>query len=154
MSIQDVMCDLAVVGAGAAGLAASVFAAETVDKGDRQMRIVLLDGAKAIGAKILISGGSRCNVTHAAVTPADYFGNRRIIKNVLAAFSVDQTVKWFSSLGVELKREDTGKLFPVTDDARTVLRALVERCRELGVEIQSNRRVNDIECVTGRGHEF
>jgi len=148
------MYDLAVVGAGAAGLAASVFAAETVDKGDRQMRIVLLDGAKTLGAKILISGGSRCNVTHESVTPADYFGDRRIIKNVLAAFSVDQTVKWFSSLGVELKREDTGKLFPVTDDARTVLRALVERCRELGVEIQSNRRVNDIECVTGRGHEF
>ncbi len=148
------MYDLAVVGAGAAGLAASVFAAETVEKGEHKMKIVLLDGAKTIGAKILISGGGRCNVTHEAVTPTDYFGNRRIINNVLAAFSVDRTIRWFSSLGVELKREDTGKLFPVTDDARTVLRALVERCCELGVEIQSNRRVNAIECVTGHGHEF
>jgi predicted flavoprotein YhiN len=98
MSIRDVIYDLAVVGAGAAGLAASVFAAETVEKGQHKMRIVLLDGAKTIGAKILISGGGRCNVTHEAVTPADYFGNRRIIKNVLAAFSVDQAISWFSSL--------------------------------------------------------
>ena len=76
----------------------------------RAQRIVLLDGTKTIGAKILISGGGRCNVTHEAVTPTDFFGNRRIIKNVLAAFSVEQTVKWFASLGVELKREETGKL--------------------------------------------
>jgi predicted Rossmann fold flavoprotein len=135
------MHDVAVIGAGAAGLAASIFAAEAAAKGDRPQRIVLLDGVKTIGAKILVSGGGRCNVTHEVVTPTDYFGNRRIIKNVLAAFSVEQTVKWFASLGVELKREKTGKLFPVTDKARTVLFALVERCRELGVEIQTNHRV-------------
>src|SRR4029077_14965856 len=84
----------------------------------------------------------------------DYFGNRRIIKNVLAAFSLDQTVKWFASLGVELKCEDTGKLFPLTDKARTVLHGLVERCRELGVEIQLNHRVDDIGRAPGYGHGF
>ncbi|MFI5223444.1 MAG: FAD-dependent oxidoreductase, partial [Nitrospirales bacterium] len=148
------MHDIAVIGAGAAGLAASIFAAEVAVKSDRQRKIVLLDGVKIIGAKILVSGGGRCNVTHEVVTPADYFGNRRIIKNVLAAFSVDQTVKWFASLGVELKREATGKLFPVTDKARTVLHALVERCRELGVEIRSNHRVDDIERTADHGHGF
>jgi len=148
------MHDVAVIGAGAAGLAASIFAAEAAAKGDRRQRIVLLDGAITIGAKILVSGGARCNVTHEVVTPTDYFGNRRIIKNVLAAFSVEQTVKWFASLGVELKREETGKLFPVTDKARTVLHALVERCRELGVEIQTNHRVGNIERVTDHGHGF
>ena len=56
-------------------------------------------------------------MTHEAATPTDYFGNRRIIKNVLAAFSVEQTVKWFASLGVELKRRQTGEFFPVTDKA-------------------------------------
>jgi len=148
------MHDIAVVGAGAAGLAASIFAAEAAAKGDVQRRIVLLDGVNTIGAKILVSGGGRCNVTHEVVTPSDYFGNRRIIKNVLAAFSVDQTVKWFASLGVELKHEDTGKLFPVTDKARTVLGALVERCHQLRVEIQSNHRVGDIERATDHSHGF
>ena len=154
MSIHDNMHNVVVIGAGAAGLAASIFAAETAAQHDRQRKIVLLEGAKTIGAKILISGGGRCNVTHEVVSPTDYCGNRRMIKNVLAAFSVDQTVKWFASLGVELKREDTGKLFPVTDKARTVLHALVKRCHTLGVETLLNHRVDDIERSTDYGHGF
>ncbi len=154
MSIHNDRYDIAVIGAGAAGLAASIFSAEAATKGDRSQRIVLLDGAKTIGAKILVSGGGRCNVTHEVVTPTDFFGNRHIIKNVLAAFSVEQAVKWFASLGVELKREETGKLFPVTDKSRTVLLALIERCRELGVEIQPNHHVDNIKPVTDHSHGF
>jgi predicted Rossmann fold flavoprotein len=149
MSIQHDRYDIAVIGAGAAGLAASIFAAEAAMKGDRLQRIVLLDGAKTIGAKILVSGGGRCNVTHEVVTPTDFFGNRHIIKNVLAAFSVEQTVKWFASLGVELKCEETGKLFPVTDKARTILTALIDRCCEQGVMIHSDHRVTSIDCLPG-----
>ena len=143
------MHDVAVVGAGAAGLAASIFVAEAGAKGDHEQRIVLLDGAKTIGAKILVSGGGRCNVTHDVVTAIDFFGNRRIIKNVLAAFPVEQTVTWLASLGVALKREETGKLFPVTDKARTVLHALVDRCHALGVVIYPDHRVTDIVPLTG-----
>jgi predicted Rossmann fold flavoprotein len=151
MSIYDDMHDVAVIGAGAAGLAASIFSAEAAAKGDRPQRIVLLDGAKTIGAKILVSGGGRCNVTHEVVAPTDFFGNRHIIKNVLAAFSVEQTVKWFASLGVELKREETGKLFPVTDKARTILTTLVNRCHELGVTIRPDHRVTGIETSAESG---
>ncbi|HEX7765460.1 MAG TPA: NAD(P)/FAD-dependent oxidoreductase, partial [Nitrospira sp.] len=128
---------------GAAGLAAAIFAGEAgVPSGSRS--IVILDGAKTIGAKILVSGGGRCNVTHEVVAPTDFFGNRRIIKNVLAAFSVEATIEWFASMGVELKQEETGKLFPVTDRSRTVLNALVERCRKLGVTILPDHRVTQI----------
>jgi predicted Rossmann fold flavoprotein len=112
---------------------------------------VLLDGVKTIGAKILVSGGGRCNVTHEVVIPIDFFGNRRIIKNVLAAFSVKQTIAWFASLGVTLKREETGKLFPVTNKARTILHALVDRCHELGVSIRPDHRVIDIESSAEAG---
>src|SRR6476469_616566 len=125
--------DLVIVGGGAAGLAAAIASGER--KGSR--RIVLLDGAKSLGAKILVSGGGRCNVTHDTVTAGDFFGNRRIIKNVLAAWTVQQTIEWFAGMGVELKREATGKLFPTTDKARTVLSALLDRCQALKVEIQS-----------------
>jgi predicted Rossmann fold flavoprotein len=135
--------DLAIVGAGAAGLATAIFSAEQPSESIR--RIVLLEGEKSIGAKILVSGGGRCNVPHAEVTARDFFGNRRIIKNVLAAFPVQQTVEWLNSLGVEVKREPTGKLFPVTDKARTVLDALVNRCRKLGVDILVDHRVTAIE---------
>jgi len=141
--VSDSQTDICVIGAGAAGLAAAIFAGEVASS--RPQTIVLLDGAKTLGAKILVSGGGRCNVTHEIVTPQDYFGNRRIIKNVLAALSVKDTVSWFESMGVNLKREDNGKLFPVTDKSRTVLNALVDRCRRLGVTIRPDHRARDIE---------
>jgi predicted Rossmann fold flavoprotein len=132
--------DLCIVGAGAAGLAAAVFAAEQ----NPSLAIELLDGAKTIGAKILVSGGGRCNVTHDVLSLDDFFGTRHLVRNVLAAFPVQETVQWFASLGVELKREETGKLFPVTDKARTVLDALIARCRQLGVVLRPHHRVSAI----------
>ncbi len=145
--------DLVIIGAGAAGLAAAIFAGEAVTP-SRSRSIVVLDGAQTIGAKILVSGGGRCNVTHDVVAASDYFGNRRIIKNILAAFSAEDTIAWFASMGVDLKREETGKLFPVTDKARTVLNALVERCRELGVTISPDHRVAAIDRLPDSGAGF
>mgnify|MGYP001599432981 FL=1 len=136
--------DIAIIGGGAAGLAAAIFAGEAVGPSGARS-IVILDGAKTIGAKLLVSGGGRCNLTHEVVAPADFFGNRRIIKNVLAAFSAEDTITWFTSMGVELKREETGKLFPVTDKSRTILNALRTRCGELGVIVHADHRVTGIE---------
>ena len=143
-------CEIAVVGGGAAGLTAAIAAGERNADGIAR-NIVLLDGAKTIGAKILVSGGGRCNVTHDTVTPTDYFGNRRIIKNVLAARSVEDTVQWFASMGVTLKREDTGKLFPITDTAKTVLTALLTQCRNLGIAIRTSHRVTRVEKAADTG---
>ena len=139
MERTDGTADVAIVGAGAAGLAAAIFAAETAPRA----RIVLLEGAKKIGAKILVSGGGRCNVTHHAVAAADFNGTQPVVRNVLAAFDVAATVAWFESLGVALKREETGKLFPVSDEAATVVAALVDRCRALGVTVLTDR-VTDV----------
>ncbi len=75
------MCDVAVVAAGVDGFAVTIAAAEQV-KTAGTLRIVLLVGAKMIGAKILVSDDSRCNITHEVVTPTDFFGNRHMIMNV------------------------------------------------------------------------
>jgi len=131
--------DVAVVGAGAAGLMAAIFAAR------EGARVVALDGAKRLGAKILISGGGRCNVTHDVVHPADFNGSRNAIAKVLRTFDVPATIDFFRDLGVVLKREETGKLFPVTDRAATVLDALVGAARDVGVEIRTGFRVESIE---------
>jgi predicted Rossmann fold flavoprotein len=131
--------DIAVVGAGAAGLTAAIFARRAAPSA----RIVALDGAPKIGAKILISGGGRCNVTHDVVTPDDFNGNRNAVARVLRTFTVDETVTWFGEMGVTLKREETGKLFPTTDRARTVVDALLRACD--GVEIRTNARVTSID---------
>ncbi len=142
--MTDHPATIVIVGAGAAGLTGAITAAQTLSQEKVDGRVLLLDGAKQIGAKILVSGGGRCNVTHDVVTPKDFFGNRNIIRNVLAAFPVERTVAWFASLGVELKHEPTGKLFPVTDKARTVLQALIDSARRAGVTICPDHRVDAI----------
>ena len=146
------MAEIAVIGAGAAGLAASIAAAESL-KDNAVARIVVFDGAKTLGAKILVSGGGRCNVTHDLVTESDFFGNQPIIRNVLAAFQVRHTIEWFASMGVELKREVTGKLFPVTDKARTIVQALMDRALRSGVELCPDHRVTEAS-ATDAGFEI
>lgn len=136
-------CDIAIVGGGAAGLAAAIFAGQTLRDTGSDASVVMLDGAKSLGAKILVAGGGRCNVTHDRVSPDDYNGPRNVVRNVLRSFPVAATVDWFGSMGVELKREETGKLFPVTDSARPVLEALLNRCRALGVHIRTDHRVKE-----------
>jgi predicted Rossmann fold flavoprotein len=132
--------DAAVVGAGAAGLMAGVFAAR------RGARVVILDGARTLGAKILVAGGGRCNVTHHRVDETAFAGSSpAAIRKVLRRFDVPATVDFFARLGVPLKREETGKLFPTTDRARTVLDALLRAAREAGAEIRHPWRVVKVE---------
>ena len=131
---------LAVVGAGAAGLTAALRAAEA------GAEVTLLNAHPRIGLKILMSGGTRCNVTHEVVDERDYHGGSRpFVARVLRAFPADRTREWFESLGVRLKREPTGKLFPVTDDAHTVLDALLGAVSRAGVAVESGERVVRIE---------
>jgi predicted Rossmann fold flavoprotein len=137
--------DIAVVGAGAAGLAAAIFAAQA----QPGLKIVLLDGARRVGAKILVSGGGRCNVTHARVTTGDFHAPHRAVERVLQRFDEQATVSWFESLGVVLKQEPTGKLFPVSDSSRTVLEALLARCEALGLSVLTEHRVSDIRPKEG-----
>jgi predicted Rossmann fold flavoprotein len=135
--------DLVIVGAGAAGLAAAIFAAETA--AGRDLRILMIEGAAKPGAKILVSGGGRCNVTNENVTPVDFCGgSRAIIRNVLAQFNDQKVREWFGSIGVPLKLEPTGKYFPVSDEAKSVLAALLARVDELGIRMWAGTRVTEI----------
>ncbi len=131
--------EVAVVGAGAAGLMAAIFAARG------GVSTLVLDGASRLGAKILISGGGRCNVTHERVSATDFNGaNPNLVAKVLRSFGVPDTVAFFRELGVELKREETGKLFPITNRAATVLDALVGETRRAGAELRGSARVHSL----------
>jgi predicted flavoprotein YhiN len=134
---------IAVIGAGAAGITAAIRAAET-----GTAPVVLLNAHPKIGLKILMSGGTRCNVTHREVTATDYHGgSRNVIARILRAFTPEQTREWFELMGVALKLEETGKYFPETDDAETVLDALLAECARAGVEVRSGARVVRLERV-------
>lgn len=136
--------EVVIVGAGAAGLMCAITAARSALA--QSPRILVLDGAATLGAKILVSGGGRCNVTHDHVDDREYSGgSRNTIRKVLQQYGAPQTVAFFRELGVELKREKTGKLFPVTDRARTVLDALLTEARKLKVELIHPWRVAAVE---------
>lgn len=137
--------DIAVVGAGAAGLFTAVWAGRTAQAAGTPLRVVALDSATRLGAKILVAGGGRCNVTHHAVTERDYAGSTPAsIRKVLQRFPVERTRAFFAELGVELKQEETGKLFPTTDQARTVLDALLGAAQHASAQLRHPARVEGI----------
>ena len=134
-----------VIGAGAAGITAAIRAAES------GAQVTLLNAHPKVGLKILMSGGTRCNVTHATVTERDYFGgSRNVVARILRSFTPARTLEWFQEeLGVPLKLEDTGKYFPVSDDAQTVLDALLAAAEGAGVTLRAGARVVRLECTGG-----
>lgn len=135
------VADLSVIGAGAAGLATAIFAA----RANSSSRIVCVDGARRIGAKILVSGGSRCNVTNREVSERDFWGgSSRVVRNVLRAFPPHRAVAFFAELGVTLHEEEDGKLFPDSNSSRTVLDALLNEAERLGVSLVTGDRVVDV----------
>ena len=133
--------DVAVVGGGAAGLATAIFAARR----DPDLKIAVLDGARKLGAKILISGGGRCNVTNQVVNPDDFCGgSRHVMRRVLAAFGSRDTIAFFKGIGVPLHVEPSGKMFPDSHRARTVLDALLQESERLGVYLLTRHRVTQV----------
>ena len=141
----DRMADIVIVGAGAAGLFAAAWAGRTARAAGVPLSISAVDGARKLGAKILVAGGGRCNVTHWRVTEADFAGSTPpAIRKVLGRFTADDALAFFSAAGVPLKREETGKLFPVSDSAKTVLAALVREATHAGATLEHPSRVVEI----------
>src|SRR5438067_2951731 len=130
--MEESAWDVVVVGAGAAGLLAASQAAE------QGRRTLLLEKNHKAGVKILMSGGTRCNITHATdnrgIVEA-YGPPGRFLHSALAAFSVEDTVALFEAEGVATKVEETGKVFPVSDRAADVLEALLRRLRRSGATL-------------------
>src|SRR3954465_10353735 len=118
--MPDSLWDVIVIGAGAAGLMAALRAAED------GARVLVLEKNRKPGVKILMSGGTRCNLTHATDNRGivEAFGPPgRFLHSALAAFSVQDTLDFFTSEGVATKVEETGKVFPVSNRAVDVLDA-------------------------------
>jgi predicted Rossmann fold flavoprotein len=120
-----------VVGAGAAGFLAAISAAR------HGARVLLLDRRRKVGAKILISGGTRCNVTNAEVRESDFnTPSPPFVRNVLREFPPDRARAFFEDCGVALKLEPTGKYFPTSDSARDVLAGLLRAAEAAGVDLR------------------
>lgn len=133
--------DIIVIGGGSAGLMASVAASED------GARVLLVDKGNKLGRKLGISGGGRCNVTNAKEIDEliKYIpGNGRFLYSALANFSNRDIMSFFENMGIQLKEEDNGRMFPVSDKAKTVVDALVNKVRSQGVDIRTNSPVDEV----------
>ncbi len=138
--------DIAIIGAGAAGLMTAIWAGRTTQAKHAPLKIILFDTRQKIGAKILMSGGTRCNVTNKEVKPSDFQGGpNHFAKHIFEAFTPQETINFFKEIGVELVLESTGKYFPVTHSAQTVLDALMKEVERVGVTLKKEVRIMEIK---------
>jgi len=139
--------DVLVIGGGPAGLMAAAAAAE------HGASVTLIEKGDKLGRKLAISGGGRCNVTNNK-EPADLIrhipGNGRFLHSAMAQFDNRDIMAWFENLGVRLKEEDDGRMFPVSDSARTVVEALSNRLKSLGVRVLLGEPVERVLYAGGR----
>ncbi|MGG0240870.1 NAD(P)/FAD-dependent oxidoreductase [Bacillus rhizoplanae] len=139
--------DVIVIGGGPSGLMAAIGAAE------EGARVLLLDKGDKLGRKLAISGGGRCNVTNRL--PLDEIvkhipGNGRFLYSAFSIFNNEDIIQFFENLGVKLKEEDHGRMFPVSNKAQSVVDALLTRLKELRVTIRTNLPVKTVEYENGQ----
>jgi predicted flavoprotein YhiN len=136
-----------IVGGGAAGFFAAIACAEA----DPTAKVTLLEATANPLAKVRVSGGGRCNVTHACFEPRElvkrYPRGGRELLGAFHRWQPRDTVEWFAARGVELKTESDGRMFPVTDDSATIADCLLGAARDAGVEV---RTTCGVRAVIGR----
>lgn len=136
--------DISIVGGGAAGFFAAIAAAESNPKA----QVCIYERGKRVLEKVSISGGGRCNVTHACFDPRSlvqfYPRGSKELLGPFIRFGPSDTISWFEKRGVILKTEADGRMFPITDDSATIVNCLMNAARELGVQVFTGKRIEEI----------
>lgn len=136
--------EVVVIGGGAAGFFGAIHAAQSP-----HTRVTLLEAGRQPLAKVRISGGGRCNVTHHCFEPSQLVQNYprggKALRGAFSRFQPLDVVRWFNAEGVKLKTEADGRMFPVTDDSETIVEALMFAAKKAGVFLRNNVLVQKIE---------
>ncbi|RKS55142.1 hypothetical protein BC962_0100 [Gillisia mitskevichiae] len=136
--------DIIIIGGGAAGFFTAINAAEL----DPNAKILILERGKEVLTKVRISGGGRCNVTHAEFTPSElikkYPRGEKELRGPFHSFMTGDTIAWFEERGIELKIEEDGRMFPVSDSSETIINCFLSETQRLGIKILKNHSVQNI----------
>ncbi len=140
-----------VAGGGAAGMLAAIVCAE----GSPGAKIAVLEKTSQFLSKVRISGGGRCNVTHACFDARElsrfYPRGGAALRGPFESFQPRDTIAWFEARGVRLKTEPDGRMFPVTNSSQTIIDCLLRAARSAGVELLANRGLERVERASGAG---
>lgn len=141
---------LIVIGGGAAGFFCAVNAARL----NPALKIILLEKTGKLLSKVKVSGGGRCNVTHACFDIAEmskkYPRGGIFVKKAFHQFFTTDTIKWFEERGVQLKTEGDGRMFPITDSSKTIIDCLMREVSKYGVEIMMSMEVSNLKSEKGK----
>lgn len=146
--------DIVIAGGGPAGFFAAIRCAEL----NPRLRVLILEKARQTLGKVLISGGGRCNVTHACFDPARlvtyYPRGAAELRGAFSRFQAADTVNWFEERGVKLKTESDGRMFPVTDSSETIASCLRESAKQVGVTVWTGTSLRGVEKTPGNGFKI
>lgn len=145
--VSKYMYDVIVIGGGPSGLMAAIAAGESGAK------VLLIDKGEKLGRKLAISGGGRCNVTNRL--PIDDIikhipGNGRFLYSAFSLFNNEDIITFFNKLGIDLKEEDHGRMFPISDKSQSVIDALLRKLSELHIKVLMNRPVQTVHYQDGQ----
>ena len=136
---------VAIIGGGAAGF----FTAINIAMINPDIKIIIYEASNHLLAKVLVSGGGRCNVTNAIYDPKELIKNYPrgydFLEPVFNQFNSKDTQNWFNAYGVKLKTEDDGRIFPVSNSSQTIYNCLTHQCKILGISIRLKSRLKQIE---------
>jgi len=136
--------DILIVGGGAAGF----FTAINIVEKNRKLKVAILERGSEVLSKVRISGGGRCNVTHACFEPNElvkfYPRGEKELRGPFHQFCSGDTVEWFSNHGVELKIEDDGRMFPVSNSSQTIIDCFLAATQKLGITVLTGQSVQSI----------
>lgn len=136
--------DLIVIGGGAAGFFGAIQAAEM----NPNLRIIILEKTTKLLSKVRVSGGGRCNVTHHCFVPTElsrhYPRGQKLLKSLFRKFQASDVVAWFEERGVQLKTEDDGRMFPVTDSSQTIIDCFLRMTEQFNIRIETSTPVKQI----------
>lgn len=139
------MKTLVVIGGGAAGFFCAINAARL----HADLRVIIIEKSSKLLTKVKVSGGGRCNVTHACDSNSElishYPRGASFLKKAFPHFSVKDTITWFEERDVKLKVERDGRMFPITDNSETILRCLLDEAARYRVEIMLNSELENLE---------
>ena len=140
---------LIVIGGGAAGFFCAVNAARL----NPSLQVVIVEKSSKLLSKVKVSGGGRCNVTHACFEIAEmmkrYPRGGNFVKKTFHHFFTTDTIQWLKERGVSLKAEPDGRMFPVTDSSQTIIDCLLKEANKYGVEILMNKEIRSLEHKEG-----